>query len=239
MCGLQKQQIYTKSNSTINSHTRATTADTSRVNIVPVLLLCVSLRVCAVRGSSILGLRTAEGWHDGCLDVMWHELPLCHFVFPGGGFRGSAKRCLLPQRSPWCWTHTHPPPHTHPESCEQCFRDSGNYVKMCTKTQVLYFHLVWNFSYIRYGWRTVFHFLPSVGISLSLKHSDVSRALRAWTTLRTREAMQPGPPFTSSCLSLPLFSLSLLPLSLALSCWWPEQLYNWSSDGSFPADCSF
>lgn len=88
--------------------------------LTPTLLRCVSLQeyenngqnACPMSGCALWGvgavgavgvLWTTERWSGmsrsergrrGCPDVMWHQLPLCHFAFSGCGFRGSAKRCL-------------------------------------------------------------------------------------------------------------------------------------------------
>lgn len=91
---------------------------------------------------------TCQGKRDGRPDVMWHQLPLCHFVFSGGGFRGSAKRCLPAPPNTMLTLMLDSPP-THTQRCEEGIPKSfGNYVKTCVKKQPLYFHYLWNVPYV-------------------------------------------------------------------------------------------
>lgn len=108
---------------------------------------CVSA---LLEGRAVGCARTAEGWgdmlkseRDGRPDMMWHQLPLCHFVFTGGGFRASDKRCLPPSPNAtptlmWNSLHT----HTLFQWCEYSERTLSRHVWRGS----LSFHFLWNFS---------------------------------------------------------------------------------------------
>lgn len=154
-------------------------------------------------------------------DVMWHQLPLCHFVFPGGGFRGSAKRCLppLPNKMPTLMLDC---AHTH-RHAGKWGAYSEVFQKLCQDmSEKTAFSNVQPFSCPV----SVFGFSRSLQMFRSIVYVNHSHIVYVR-----------GPPLPSSCLPL---TLSLLPSQPhSLCCWWPEQLYNWRSDGSFPANFSF
>lgn len=184
------------------------------------------VRVCAREGQSG-GMPMkwhVKGERDGCPDVMWHQLPLCHFVFPGGGFRGWAKRCLPLLPNTKANPNSGPPPHPH-QTHTNTHRDvaavfSKPNVPMRAKRLVFVFELCLELSHIRRRLRTAFHFSL---FCFCRTIQMFQEGLRAWTTLRTRDSLQPGPPLSSFCLTLSflfLFLFSSLPpplLSASLS----------------------
>lgn len=115
-----------------------------------------------------------------------------------------------------------PPPHqTHTNT----HRDvaavfSKPNVPMRAKRLVFVFELCLELSHIRRRLRTAFHFSLFCFCGTIQMFQE---GLRAWTTLRTRDSLQPGPPLSSFCLTLSflfLFLFSSLPpplLSASLS----------------------
>lgn len=167
-------------------------------------------------------------WCDtNCLSVT-----LCSLVVASGAQLNAVYHHHQTQCSPSCWTA-----HTHiTQWCEQgilkCFR---NYVKMCVcvcEEATIVFSL-----FLRTVWEQDFTSCPVLVFCFcrSIQMFQEYACMNHFENKRGRAVLR----FLAHLSLFSLLSLPPPPLSLALSFWWPEQLYNWSSNGSFSADCSF